>query len=175
MKRKLNDYDTTREYGVGYTHKGQPFYFDLEDYNKIKDISWHINSDGYVHGVVDNNKKIFLHRLIMGCPKGLEVDHVHGKQSRNDCRKENLRIGTNQQNQMNCPIRADNTSGAKGVSWHKKKQKWIAQIGVDNKLIYLGVYENYEDAVKARKEAEDKYFEDWSYDKSQRMGRDESA
>lgn len=167
MKRKLNDYNLDGEYGIGYTHKGQPFYFDLEDYNKIKDISWHINSDGYVHGVVVGNKKISMHRLVMDAPEGLKIDHKHGKQTRNDNRKENLRIATNQENLRNCSIREDNTSGNTGISWHKNKKKWIAQIGVDSKLIYLGVFGKYEEAVQARKQAEQKYFGEWSYDNSQ--------
>lgn len=172
MKRKQNKYDLTGEYGIGYTSSDKEFYFDLEDYEKIKDISWHINSDGYVHGVVNNNKKISLHRLIMGEPYGLDVDHIHGRNTRNDCRKENLRIGTDQQNKMNCPVRKDNTSGTTGVSWHKRKQKWIAQINVNGKLKYLGLYDNIESAIRARQEAEDKYYGSWSYRKSQEINNE---
>ena len=49
-----------------------------------------------------------------------------------------------------------NTSGIKGISWYKKKNKWIVQIGFNNKLIYLGCYANIEDAknVRQKKSAE---------------------
>ena len=48
--QKPNDYDLSGEYGIGYTTKGEEFYFDLEDYDKIKDIRWYIKND-YVYGV----------------------------------------------------------------------------------------------------------------------------
>lgn len=34
--KKYNTYDLSGEYGIGYTEKGEEFYFDLEDYDKIK-------------------------------------------------------------------------------------------------------------------------------------------
>ena len=42
--------------------------------------------------------------------------------------------------------------------WHKKAKKWMASIAVDRKSIYLGLFENFEDAVKAREDAELKYY-----------------
>lgn len=46
--------------------------------------------------------------------------------------------------------------------WHKATQKWQAAITVDQKQIYLGVYENFDEAVKVRKQAEEKYFGKYS-------------
>lgn len=40
--KKYNVYDLSGEYGVGYTYQGEEFYFDLEDYDKIKDYCWSI-------------------------------------------------------------------------------------------------------------------------------------
>ncbi|WP_368488451.1 hypothetical protein [Clostridium sp. BJN0013] len=40
MKYKYNTYDLTGEYGIGYDAKGNIFYFDLEDYDRIKDFYW---------------------------------------------------------------------------------------------------------------------------------------
>lgn len=51
-----------------------------------------------------------------------------------------------------------NTSGHKGVSWHKSAGKWMSQIGFKGEVIYLGLYDDLEGAIQARKEAEDKYF-----------------
>lgn len=45
-----------------------------------------------------------------------------------------------------------------GVNWIASENKWRAQISVDNKTIYLGSFSNKEDAILARKEAEDKYW-----------------
>jgi hypothetical protein len=44
------------------------------------------------------------------------------------------------------------------VEWHKKSQKWRARIKINRKSIALGEYKKLTDAVKARKEAEIKYF-----------------
>ena len=55
-------------------------------------------------------------------------------------------------------INKNNTSGHKGVYWIKKRKKWQAAIGFNKKLIILGHYENKQDAINARKEAEEKYF-----------------
>ena len=51
-----------------------------------------------------------------------------------------------------------NTSGHKGVSWDKSRNKWYAYITVNYKLINLGRFSILEDAIEARKKAEIKYF-----------------
>ena len=51
-----------------------------------------------------------------------------------------------------------NTSGVTGVTWDKKRNRWIAQIVFKGNNYHLGRYEHFEDAVKARKEAEEKFF-----------------
>ena len=53
------------------------------------------------------------------------------------------------------PVRSNNTSGVPGVDWLAKKQRWRATICFKGKRRYLGSYENFEDAVKARKRAEE--------------------
>ena len=54
-------------------------------------------------------------------------------------------------------IRKNNTSGVTGVDWHPSANKWKASICFKGKRHYLGCYENFEDAVKARKMAEERY------------------
>ena len=53
----------------------------------------------------------------------------------------------------------NNTSGVKGVSWNKEKEAWDAYIGIHGKRIRLGRYAKFEDAVKARKRAEEEYYQ----------------
>lgn len=163
--KKCNDYEVQEDYVIMYTNKGEPFFVDLEDFWKVKNICWCKNSDGYIVGWT-NNRQIGLHQVIMNASNGLVVDHIHGKESRNDNCKSNLRIATISQNGMNKKIMSNNTSGTTGVVWVKNKNKWKAQIGIDNEMIYLGSFNNKEDAVKARKEAEEKYFGEWSYNNS---------
>lgn len=162
-KKKYNTYDLTGEYGIGYTSKGEEFYFDLEDYDKIKDYCWCVDKYGYVRGNVYKTK-IKLHRLITDCHKDMVVDHIN--HNKLDNRKNNLRICDQHRNNMNRSLLPSNTSGVTGVTFDKSKNKWSAQIGYKGKNIYLGRFDFFEDAVKARKEAEEKYFGEYSYDNS---------
>ena len=52
-----------------------------------------------------------------------------------------------------------NTSGHKGVCWHKKTNKWRASIGFKGERYDIGYFENIQDAIKARKQAEEELFE----------------
>lgn len=162
--KSYNTYDLSGEYGIGYTSNGKEFYFDLEDYDKIKDYCWYIDSNGYVmaHDITNNNKIIRMHRLIMNVTKrDILVDHIY--HNKTDNRKSQLRLVTFQQNAANNVFRKNNTSGHKGVYWHEPAQKWEALIQYNNHLYNLGLYSNIEDAVEARKKAEIKYFGEYRY------------
>jgi hypothetical protein len=128
---------------------------DNEDYETLMQYRWRLDSDGYALTRVNGRTKS-MHRLIMGDPKGQEVDHIN--HIRLDNQKHNLRICSRRENRFNRVISAHNTSGASGVSFRKKTQKWVANIQVDRRVIYLGQYADKNDAIKARKIAEEKYF-----------------
>ena len=176
-RKAYNTYDLSGEYGIGYDNNERYFYFDLEDYDLIKDYYWLVNNaDGYVEARTSQQgkkRKIKLHRLIMGVVdedwKRVQVDHIHGKDSRFDNRKSNLRTATISQNGMNVGVRPNNTSGVTGVNWQKNRNKWRARIRINQKDIHLGEFEEFQDAVNARKEAEQKYFREFSYDYSQQL------
>lgn len=161
--RKYNTYNLTGEYGVGYTFKGKEFYFDLEDYDKIKDYCW-LSSHDYICTSI-NGKIIPIYKIVLNInDSSLLVDHRNHNKA--DNRKNNLRIVTYSQNNMNKSMQSNNTSGATGVVWYKTTNKWKAQIKINGKNIHLGYFVNFEDAVKARKKAEEKYFGEYSYDNS---------
>ena len=88
------------------------------------------------------------HRIIMGItdPK-IQVDHINGNKL--DNRKENLRLATNQQNNYNVGPQKNNKSGYKGVSWKKDKNKWEAKIRNNNKLKFLGYFDDLVEAGRA--------------------------
>ncbi len=164
QQRKYNTYDLSGEYGIGYTYKGEEFYFDLEDYDKIKDYCWRIDSSGYVISTINKTHSILrFHRLVMNILDNpdIYVDHIY--HNKNDNRKSQLRLVTVQQNNFNVLIPKDNTSGYKGVYWHKNHNQWESLISYKGKQIYLGLYNNIEDAIKARQEAEIKYFGEYRY------------
>lgn len=170
--KKFSTYDfESNEYGIGTTTKGDTFYFDKEDYDKIKDICWLKNLRGYLDGQY-KGKRYLMYRVIMDVTQKTDfVDHINGNTM--DNRKCNLRIVTPKINLMNRTMQPSNTSGVTGVTWFKRDSKWMAQIIVDGKHIHLGYYEKFEDAVKARKEAEEKYYGEYSFDNS-RINNDEN-
>lgn len=153
--KKYNQYDLSGDYGVGLTsNTNREFYFDLEDYAKIKDYCWCESvSCGTSRLATWKDKEfIFMHQLF-----GFTgYDHIN----RNglDNRKTNFRMCTTQENTTNRSLTTRNTSGFVGVSFRSKENKWIAQIMVNYKQIYLGIFSKKEDAIKCRLEAEVKYF-----------------
>lgn len=157
------------EYGIGYTMKGDEFWFDKEDYDLIKNYCWNYDAQGYVVAKErGTGRDIKLHRLVLNVTDpDVKVDHKKHpprNEHKKDNRKLNLDIVTTSQNNMNVSLRIDNKSGVAGVFWNKDRQKWQAQIRVNKQLVYLGLFINKEDAIKARKDAEIKYFGDHRYD-----------
>ena len=158
LKKKYNKYDLSGDYGIGYaSNTNEPFYFDLEDYDKIKNYYWYSNHDGYMCSS-ENKKEIIMHRLIID-ENNPEIQVDHFNRNKKDNRKENLKSVTPQHNNWNRGINQNNKSGVTGVRWNKEAQKWIAYI----MRKHLGTFNSFEDAVKARKRAEQKYFGEYSY------------
>ena len=148
----------TGEYGIGYTLKNEPFYFDLEDYDLIKNYCWAINKDGYVYNKTKN--LVLMHRLVMNAPSDELVDHIYHE--KNDNRKSQLRLCSPSENVRNRSI-SHSSSGVCGVYWYTKENKWSAEIKINGQKINLGFFEDKEQAIKVRKEAEQKYFGDFAY------------
>jgi hypothetical protein len=78
------------------------------------------------------------------------LDHINN--NRLDNRIENLRVATSKQNTYNTLLNSRNTSGVKGVSWHKGTGKWMARMHINNREQYLGIFDNIEDAERVMKE-----------------------
>ena len=160
IKRKYNTYDLSGEYGIGYTSKGEEFYFDLEDYDKIKDYCWCFNDQDYVVAHNKSGNNIRLHRLILNInDKDIIIDHKNRR--KNDNRKSNLRIATKSENAMNRPADIRSTTGYKGV--HKVGNKYTANIGLNNETIYLGIFDSMEDAAECRYRNEKEIFGEFAY------------
>jgi hypothetical protein len=133
---------------------------DLEDVDLVKNHKWcadfHSNTI-YCRATI-NKKRCYLHRFIIDCDDKLNqvIDHKDNNGLNN--RKSNLRICTQQENTRNCKKSKSNKSGIIGVYWNKSSNKWVSEITISYKNIRLGYFENFDDAVQARKEAEEKYF-----------------
>lgn len=159
---KNNIFDLTGSYGVGYTtNTNQPFYFDLEDYDLIKDYAWYedISQDGY-HSLKTKdkeNQKIIKMSYLFGCKY---YDHVDRNPLNN--RRSNLRPATEFENARNKSLSKRNISGFTGVCWDKEYNKWMAYIKIHKKMKRLGRFVCQEDAIKARLLAEAEYFQDFA-------------
>ena len=114
--------------------------------------------DGYVYLSID--KRILLaHRIAYFYYHGYlpenQVDHKDRIRHHNWI--DNLREASRQCNSINTGMISTNTSGVKGVGLHKQSKKYQSKIMVNQKTIFLGLFKLFDDAVKARWEAEVKY------------------
>jgi len=145
-------------------HSGQ-FYWKMHRRGKVKtgDAAGSIRcnkSSGKMYIVIGiDNRLYFGHRLAWlittgSVPTGV-VDHIDGNGTNN--RIENLREVSTAENQRNLKKRSDNLSGVTGVHFSASKQKWIAQIKVNRKSVFIGSFNVFNEAVEARKIAEHKY------------------
>jgi hypothetical protein len=103
-----------------------------------------------------------LHRVIMErilerqLKPGELVDHMDRVGT--NCRRSNLRLASPLQNARNRPKSKNNSSGFKGVTWHKRQKKWNATIRVNYKAVHLGCFDTAEEAYEAYCVAERRYF-----------------
>lgn len=139
------------------------FTYDLETgivYDNVtKKEASYLDGNGY-KAINRYGFKALTHKLIMLYMLGKEfpnseVDHIDHNRSNNSW--NNLRVVCRKTNSRNLSKHKTNTSGYVGVSWHKQKNKWRAYIMVNYKQVYLGLFSNIEDAIKAREEASIKY------------------
>ena len=90
-------------------------------------------------------------------PEESQVDHICGHTIPNANAITNLKLTDNIGNGQNSAMSHRNTSGCVGVSWNVKSEKWTAQIKVNRKAKYLGSFDDFNEAVAVRKQAERDY------------------
>lgn len=126
---------------------------DCEDFGRVNRFSWHQTNSGYVAHTKwsrhDGNVKydtILLHRLIAG-PGNFTIDHKNGVKT--DNRACNLRACTKMQNCWNRTRQSTNTSGFRGVRFHKSSGRWQASIMRNYQNQHLGTFDTPMDAARA--------------------------
>ncbi len=144
---------------------------DDEDYEWLNQWKWHAhyNRHGhypYAQRVFIVNKKltwrwrgnqqiIFMHRVILNTPAGLFTDHIDRNTLNNQ--RKNLRICSTSQNSMNSKMKKNNTSGFKGVDFHKRNKRWRVTIQLNEKRYFIGNFKNKIEAAQSYNEAALKY------------------
>lgn len=157
--KKSNRFEKHENCYYCYDDKGNYFIIDEEDYDKVKEFNWAQDTHGYWYRttVRENGSKynIKLHRFILEetNPK-IEIDHINHKKY--DNRKINLRKCVHKENSRNISKRKNRD--VIGATWYKRDKKWESFITYEQKHIFLGRYDNKEDAIRARLLAEIKYF-----------------
>lgn len=130
---------------------------DAEDFEYLNQWKWklnkgramrnqHIGTRGNWRDGKRIDKAVLMHRVIMGEPKDMDVDHKNHNTL--DDRKTNLRICTHAENTANSVMQKRNTSGYKGVYFDKRRVKWYSQIRFMGKSYTLGLFESPVEAAK---------------------------
>jgi len=129
---------------------------------KAGDIAGCLDEYGYI--LIGVNGGVYrAHRLIYFYHHGyfpLFIDHIDGNRANNKI--ENLRSVTTSQNAMNQKISTRNSSGIKGVMWHKRDKKWVVQLRVNSKNHSFGYFDDKELAELVAIEATNKLHKEFS-------------
>ena len=152
--------DNRREQFDGYikifNDAGDFFVVDNEDATKFdghrcyaKDGRWFVLDDGVV---------LSVQNFILRLPSNSIVDHKDRNPSNN--RRCNLRECTQQENFFNKSLNKRNKTGVSGVQVEHRNEKiyYSVTLGKGGKSVYRNHFKNFDDAVKARLEAEAEYF-----------------
>lgn len=127
--------------------------------NRVKkgSVAGTLNSMGYICIGIDGPQYLAhkLAYLYIHNHYGKEIDHIDHISTNN--RINNLRTVSHTENGRNQKLRSTNTSGFNGVNWDSDRNKWVARIRHDRKTIHLGRFDNIDDAISIRKEANVKY------------------
>ena len=141
--------------------RGKSTIIDDSDLEFVKSFRWYASDGTHTSYVRRTTDKAALHRLLLCCCLGLQVDHINGNGL--DNRRVNLRVVTVAQNQQNRRKTMTGSSQFKGVVFEKRLGRWKARITVNKKLIALGYFSAEIDAALAYDVAAREFFGEFAY------------
>ena len=104
---------------------------------------------------------IYMHRQIMSCPQGMDIDHIDHNTLNNQ--RNNLRICTRSQNMANGLSRKNSSSQYKGVYYCKQTKRWAANLTHEGKVVWLGRHKTEIEAAKVYDKAAKTHFGEFAY------------
>ncbi len=137
---------------------------DDEDYAWLNLYQWNVktwkkDSKVLYARTIPSQGRIPMHRMLF--PEHNKIDHIDGNGLNNQ--RNNLRLVTSVQNQMNIRKRGNNfTSSYKGVYWNKERKKWQVGIRINNKSIFLGRFNSEIEGAKAYDEKAKELFGEYA-------------
>lgn len=143
--------------------KGYEAIVDDKDYEWLSQWKWHaLVCPTKVYAMRNskpvNGKRhhIMMHRIINETPDGFDTDHDNGNGI--DNRRKNLRTASRSQNMWNRNKNRKGSSKFKGVFWHKQHQKWYARIQFKKRNMFIGLFDDEDDAGEARRKKAEELF-----------------
>ena len=159
-RKRFNSFEFMDDCVIGYDNKGNSFYIDTEDLDKVQKYCWYKSKDGYwMSSYTDDegqHKHLKLHKYITNTGSKQIIDHQDRNKDNN--RKNNLIYSDRHRNARNSSKPKNNISGYIGIYYNKKRREWKASVSKNNKEVFLGWYKNKEDALRARLQGEAKYY-----------------
>jgi hypothetical protein len=158
-----NGYEIDGEFArislFGYGRSGVAV-VDLGDLHRVLTVGhWKLNRDGYAvcrRVVKGEQAHIQLHRFVLNAGPEFHVDHRDRDPL--NCRRKNLRLVSNAENQQNQYLTGRKSkSGHKNVYWEPRVSRWKVAIRVDGIKRHCGMFESLDVAIEAAKAARMKW------------------
>lgn len=137
-------------------------YVDANKYHMVCKNVWSAKREKTTYYAVKREnvngkqREIYIHEVLFSPPNGKKCDHIDNNGLNNI--SKNIRYATPDENARNRRTFKNNTTGVTGVHFNKNRNVWSASIGVRLKLLWLGYFQNKDDAIVARKNAEQEYY-----------------
>lgn len=139
---------------VSVRGSGRPALVDDADYERVSKITWRLSirkrNPRYVVSDVRTGGrmvKLLLHRVVLGAPPGIKVDH-RDRDTLNNVRS-NLRLATSCQSAHNVGKIAGCSSRYKGVSWDASRHSWRVKIISEGRTHRIGRFSEEVEAARA--------------------------
>lgn len=139
--------------------RGAVALIDATDAPLLAGRSWQLSNNGYAVSKTTVNARpvaLLMHRVILGAPSEMFVDHING--NRLDNRRANLRLVTPAQNCQNKQRKSPRLKcPARGVTWCRRRQSFAAAVKVNGKLVYYQRFQTMDEADAAARDARARY------------------